>query len=162
MSASNLDLSGGNYATTKAGFSAGTTSTITTANTTLYAIQGKAYSKAAASNAASPTTDATDGLAFSPILANQGSVFLLGFNAAGTLQAVQGDIKPLDTSGQFVDAPQFGTCPDSFTPAGYVVVKAGSTASTWTFGASAFAGPPTGVTFTFVDIMTVPSRPQVS
>lgn len=157
----NLDLYGGNYSTTKAGFSAGTTTTLTTANTSLYAIGGKAYSKASASNAASPTTDATKGTAFPAVLPNQGSVFTLGFNAAGTLLAVMGDIKALDVGGNFVDAPQFGTNPDTFAPCGYVIVKAGSTASNWTFGSSNFSGPPTGITLTFVDVMTLPARPQV-
>lgn len=158
----NLDLSGGNYTTTKAGFSAGTTSTLTTANASQLAIGGKAYSKAAASNAASPTTDARTGAAFAAILPNQGSVFTLGFNAAGTLLAVQGDIKSLDVAALFTDAPQFGTGPDTFCPCGYVVVKAGATAASWTFGSGAFAGPPTGVTFSFTDVLTMPARPQVA
>lgn len=158
----NLDLYGGNYTTTKAGFSAGTTSTLTTANVSQLAIGGKSYSKAAASNAASPTMDAADGLAFTPVLANQGTVFTLGFNAAGTLQAVQGDIKALDVAALFIDAPQFGTAPDSFCPAAYLVVKVGANGAAWTFGASNLAGPPTGVTLSFADILTMPARPQVS
>lgn len=158
----NLDLYGGNYTTTKAGFSAGTTTTLTTANVSQTAIGGKAYSKAAASNAATPVVDAADGLAFTPVLANQGSVFTLGFNAAGTLLAVQGDVKALDVGGNFTDAPQFGTAPDSFVPCGYVVVKVGATGSPWTLGASNFAGPPTGVTFSFTDCLTLPARPQIA
>lgn len=158
----NLDLAGGNYTTTKAGFGAGTTSTLTTANVSQLSIGGKAYSKAAAANAASPTLDARTGVAFAPVLPNQGTVFTLGFNAAGTLQAVQGDIKALDVAALFIDAPQFGTTPDTFCPCGYVVVKAGATAAPWTFGVGAFAGPPTGVTFSFTDCLTMPARPQIS
>lgn len=158
----NLDLAGGNYTTTKAGLAAGTTSTITTTAASLMAIGGKAYTKALAANAASPTLDARTGLAFTPVTANNGSVFTLGFNAAGTLQATQGDIKPLDSAALFTDAPQFATAPDTFCPVGYVVVRCGATAAPWTMGVSAFAGPPTGVTFSFQDVLTMPARPQVS
>jgi hypothetical protein len=157
----NLDLYGGNYTTTKAGFSAGTTSTLTTANVSQLAIGGKSYSKTAVSNAAAPTTDARSGLVFTAVPPNFGCVFTLGFNAAGTLLAVQGDIKSLDVGGLFTDAPQFGSTPDTFCPCGYLVVKAGATASAWTFGASNTAGA-TGVTYTFVDVLTMPARPQVA
>lgn len=157
----NLELLSGNFATTKAGFSAGTTTTLTTANALQYAIGGKAYSKAAAANAASPTMDARTGLAFVPVGTSKGSVFTLGFNAAGTLQAVQGEIKPLDSGGQFIDAPQFGTCPDGFCPAGFLVVRVGASGAAWTLGSSNTAGA-TGVTYSFTDVLTMPSRPQAS
>lgn len=163
-----LDLAGGNYCTTKAGLSAGTTSTLTTANTVQYAIAGKAQSKAAITNQATPTSDATSAALFTarPVLPNQGSVFLVGFNAAGTLLASQGDIKALDVQGNFIDAPQFPTFPDGpagAAPFGYILIKAGSTASAsgWIFGTSNMASV-TGITYTFVDILDLPSRPQVS
>lgn len=160
----NLDLYGGNYSTTKAGLTAGTTTTYTTANTVQYSIGGKSYSKTAVTNGATPTTDATSGAAFAlrPVAANFGSVYVFGFDASGNVKVSQGDIKALDVSGAFIDAPQFPIAPDNVAPFGYLIVKAGSTASSWTFGTSNLAGPPTGVTLTFVDVLTLPARPQIA
>lgn len=156
-----LDLAGGNYCTTKAGFAAGTTTTTTTANTTLYAILGKAYSAAAASNVATPTTDAATGNAFTGIAVNKGGIFAFCRDTGGNVKVVQGDIKALDVGGNFIDAPQFPILPDTLAPYAYLVVKCGSTASTWTMGSSNMSGA-TGVTYAFTDVMTLPVRPQVA
>lgn len=148
--------------TTKAGLAVGTTTTLTTANASLYSIIGKAYSKAAASNAATPTTDGTTAAAFVPVAVNFGCAFAIGYNAAGTLTVCQGIQLPLDSSGNFISAPQFPAVPDTVCPVGYMITKVGSTGSAWTFGTSNLAGPPAGVTHTLVDVMTLPGRPQVS
>lgn len=156
-----LDLAGGNFVTTKAGFAAGTTTTTTTANTTIYSLAGKAYSAAAASNAATPTTDALTGAAFVGVAANKGSIFAFCRDAAGNIKVVQGDVKSLDVSGNFIDAPQFPIIPDTLACYAYLVIKCGSTASTWTMGSSNMSGA-TGVTYAFVDVLTLPVRPQVA
>ena len=143
---------------------AGTTTTLSTTGTTTYAIRGKAYTKAAITNGATPTTDAASGAAFIPVPANYGSVFMVGLNAAGSLLAVQGTVTPLDNTGAFITAPQFGALPTDFCPIGYLVIKAGSTASSapgWTFGGSNMSGV-TGITYTFQDVVGVPDRPQIS
>lgn len=154
----------------KVTLAAGTTSTLSNTGTTIYAIEGKAYTKAAMANAATPTTDWATGNAFLPVTANNGSIFMVGFDSTGALRAIQGTITPLDSSGAFRQAPQFGgfgpagsgSTNSDFCPVGYIVVKAGATASAWTFGTSNFAGPPTGITFTFVDVIGWPDRPQIS
>jgi len=168
----NLDLYGGNYAVSKAGLAAGTTTTITIANNTTYAIGGKAYTKNAASNAATPTTDATTGLAFvavpvgSATTGGYGCVYVVGLDASGNIKVSQGALFATDTaavaSSKFITAPQFPAIPDTVTPIGYIITKTDSTASAWTFGSSNLAGPPTGVLHTFVDCLTLPARPQVS
>jgi hypothetical protein len=99
--------------------------------------------------------------ALRPILANQGSVFLLALDASGNLVAAQGDIKALDVSGNFIDAPQLPTLSLSYTPFAYYVVKVGATGSAWTFGTSNNSGA-TGVTYAFVDVLSLPARPVVS
>ncbi len=81
--------------TTKAGAAAGTTTTLTTANTVLYAIKGKAFTKAGASNAATPTTDATTGAAYVAVPVNYGCAYVLGYDAAGTLKVSQGGLQAL-------------------------------------------------------------------
>jgi hypothetical protein len=156
-----LDLAGGNYVTTKAGFAAGTTTTTTTANTTLFSLLGKAFSAAAASNVATPTTDFLTGLAFRAVAPNFGSIFAFCRDSGGAIRVIQGDIKALDASGGFIDAPQFPPLPDTVAAYAYLVVKAGATASSWTMGASNMAGA-TGVTYSFTDVMTLPVRPQVA
>lgn len=147
--------------TMKAAIAAGTTSTLSTTGTTLFCIKGKAYSKGALTNQATPTTDAGTGLAFTAFGPSQGAVVVVGFDSGGNLKAVQGTIVSLDAAGAFINAPQFGNIPDTMCPIGYIVFKAGSTASAFTFGSSNLSGA-TGLTYTFVDLMTLPDRPQVS
>lgn len=148
----------------KVTLAAGTTTTLSNTGTTVYAIRGKAYSKAAMTNAATPTTDAATGAAFTGVLRNKGCVFLVGFNAAGSLLAVQGTITDLDVDGNFVVAPNFGSPPLDFCPIGYLVIKAGATANNttgWIFGTSNMSSV-TGITYTFADAVGMPDRPQVA
>lgn len=169
----------------KAGLAAGTTTTLSTTATVPYAIRGKAYSKTAITNGASPTTDYATNLAFVPIpvplsspnlpgvpnsAPGYGSVYTVGFDHSGNLQVIQGQIAALDVNGNFVTAPQFGglgpqgsgSTDNDFCPIGYMVVKLGSTAvATWTFGTNNNSGV-TGVTYAFQDVITLPDRPQIS
>lgn len=159
----NLQAVPATLCTMKATVAAGTTSTLSSTGTVYFCIRGKAYSHAALSNTATPTTDAVTGAAFVPVVTNKGSVFVIGFNAAGTLLCAQGSIQDLDASGNFILAPQFPVLPDDFCPIAYQVIKAGSTASAsgWVFGTNNQAAV-TGITYTIVDLMTLPDRPKVS
>jgi len=158
----------GTFATTKAGLTAGTTTTYTTANTVQFCVKGKAASKSAVTNGATPTTDGATGSAFSAIAAGYGSVFVFGFDVNGNIKVMQGSVEALDgstTSGataKFVRAPQFPAIPDTVCPFGYATVLVGSAGSAWTFGASNLAGPPSNVGINFVDCLTLPERPQVA
>ncbi len=148
----------------KVALAAGTTTTLSTTGTTTFGVKGKAYTQAAITNGATPTLDSTTGLAFTPIAANQGSVFLVGLaGGSSTLQVSQGQVMPLDVSGNFMQsAPSFPEVPDTVCPIGYIVVKAGATAvGTWTMGTNNNSGV-TGLTYTFQDLITLPGRPQVS
>lgn len=148
--------------TTKAGAAAGTTTTTTIANAVQFCILGKAYLKAAATNAATPTTDFTTGAAFLPVTPGNGCAFVLGLDASGAIRVSQGPIGALDASGAFLNAPQFPLVHDTVAPYAYLVTRVGATGSAWTFGTSNLAGPPTGVTHAFTDVMTLPGRPQVA
>lgn|SRR5574340_35607 len=157
-----LEQNGLTMCTMKAAIAAGTTTTLSTTGTTLYCIRGKAYSKGAITNAATPTTDAATGSAFTGITAGYGTVVVVGFDKDGNLKACQGSVEALDSSGAFVRAPQFPTPPLTMCPIGYIVLKGGSTlVGTWTFGSSNLSSV-TGMTYAFVDIMTMPDRPQIS
>lgn len=148
----------------KVTLAAGTTTTLSNTGTTVFAIKGKAYSKAAMSNAATPTTDASTGSAFNPVPANKGSIFVVGFDKDGNLKASQGSVENLSTAGLFINAPQFPVVPDTVCPIGYIVIKAGSSASSspgWLFGASNMSSV-TGITYTFVDVVGLPPRPQIA
>lgn len=169
----------------KATLAAGTTTTISTTGTTIYSILSKFYSKAAITNGATPTTDYATGLPFIPIpvplsspnlagvpngAAGYGSVYTVGLDSGGNVRVIQGTIAPLDASGNFIYAPQFGALGpagpnagnNDFCPIGYIVVKLGATAvATWTFGTNNLSGV-TGVTVTFQDVTNIPGRPQIS
>lgn len=146
--------------TMKAAAVAGTTTTVTTTGTTLFCIKSKAYSKAALTNQAFPTTDHTTGVAFTAMAKNNGQVLVLGYDKDGTLGAVQGPAEAMDTSGNFIKAAQFPAIKDTLCPFAYVVCKNGSTGSAWTPGTSNWTA--TGMTATFVDVMMLPDRPQVA
>lgn len=163
----------------KAALAAGTTTTLSTTGTTTYAIRGKFYTKTAITNGATPTTDYATGAAFKPIpIPNvapnlelgYGCVFTVGLDHSGNIKVIQGSIEPLDASGNFIRAPQFGglgpsgsgSTDNDFCPIGYIVVQLGATAvATWTFGTNNLSSV-TGVTYTFVDICSLPDRPQTS
>lgn len=163
----------------KVTLAAGATTTLSNTGTTIYCIKGKAYSKAAMSSTATPTTDYSTGAAFLPIpipntapnlALGYGCAYTVGFDKSGNLKVIQGTIVPLDISGNFINAPQFGglgpagsgSTDNDFCPIGYILVQLGATAvATWTFGTNNLSSV-TGVTYTFVDICTLPDRPQIS
>lgn len=173
MAQDNFALNGANFCTSKATLAAGTTTTFTTTGATLYCIKGKAYTTSAASNSATPTTDAVTGTTFVPITASKGSVFVFCYDgtsttAATAIKVVQGSVEPLSNEADGANAkflyraPSFPVIPDTLTPFGYVVTKVGASGSTWTFGSSNLAGPPSNVLHTFQDLMCMPARPQVA
>lgn len=160
----------------KVALAAGTTTTISNTGTTVFGIRGKAYSKAAMTNAATPTTDWITGNAFLPVLVNQGSVYMVGFDSGGNVRVIQGTIVPTDgalaASTKFLNAPQFGgmggqagsgSSNQDFCPIGYIIIKCGSdfVAGSWIFGTNNLSGV-TGVNYTFVDVIGWPDRPQVA
>jgi hypothetical protein len=167
------------FCLSKVTLAAGSTTTISNTGTTTFAIKGKAYTKTAMTNVATPTTDYVTSLAFKTIpIPNTapnlglgyGCVFTVGFDHNGNVKVTQGTIEALDVNGNFINAPQFGgagpagssTTDNDFCPIGYIVVQLGATAvATWTFGTNNLSGV-TGVTYTFVDLITLPDRPQVS
>lgn len=154
---------GGNKCFTKAGLAVGTTTTLTTGNIQQTSIKGVSYSKATTSNEATPTTDAVTGAAFVGVQANKACVFTLCRDSGGNLKAIQGQIVDNPTVGGVGHGPWYGPDLNTLAPIGSVLVKCASTASTWTFGASNFSGPPTGVTFSFEDWSGgVPPRPRAS
>lgn len=156
------DIRGATICIAKAGLTAGTTSTYTTAAATGGSVGGKFVTALAAqTNTATPTTD-YNGDAFTALAASEGCVFVFSLIAAGTIAIHQGPVESLDASGNFKIAPAFPDDLDleTYMPFGYVVVKNGSTGSAWTFGASNWTA--TGITDTYTDVTTLPLRPQVS
>lgn len=159
----------------KVTLAAGTTTTLSNTGTTVFAIRSKAYSKAAMANAATPTTDWATGAAFIPVLVNQGSVYMVGFDSGGALRVIQGSVTALDgalaATAKFITAPTFGALGPSgsgtnsgdFCPVGYIIIKCGSdfVAGSWIFGTNNLSAV-TGVNYTFVDVIGEPDRPQVS
>jgi hypothetical protein len=148
----------------KAGLTAGTTTTYTTANTVTYSIGSRLYSKTAVTNGATPTTDALTSAAFKPISANQISVVVFGFDATGAIKCAQGDVQAMDASGTPIVWPSYPqlTAADTVCPFGYLVLKAGSTVvGTFTFGTNNLSAI-TGMTYTFQDVAALTGRPVIS
>ena len=147
-----------NFCTTKAGLAVGTGTTTTTANASLYCIAGKAYTAAGAPNAATPTTDAVTGAAFTALALNEAGVFAICLDTSGALKIVQGGIVDYTDAGTYAEAPKLPAIPDTLCPIGLEFVKVISTGSAWTMGDNNQASQ-TGITKTFVDLMVMPQRP---
>jgi len=90
-----IDYRGITAAFSKCGLAVGTTSTITAATATTYAIQGKTYTKTLGSNQPHPTTDATTGATFVAVHPGYGCALVYGFDSSGNLVAVQGNPQAL-------------------------------------------------------------------
>jgi hypothetical protein len=141
---------------------AGTTINLSVA--TLFSIVGQLYNKAISNTEATPTTDIATGLAFKPVPANFGSVFVICLDSAGAIKVVQGEVTALDAAGAFIVRPEFpGNIPDTVCPIGYLTIKAGAsyvaTTTGWLLGTHNTTGV-TGVVYTFVNSNTLPVRPQ--
>lgn len=144
----------------KAGLTAGTTTSYTTAAAASGSIAGKfATALAAQTNTATPTTD-FNGDAFTALAASRGCIFVYSIIAAGTIAIHQGPVQVLDGGNLFDIAPEFPAIDfETYLPFGYVVVKNASTGSAWTYGASNWTS--TGLTDTYHDVSTLPRRPQI-
>lgn len=149
-----------------AGFVAGATNTYTTSADTRCIINGKFATTLSSGNNASPTTDATTGLAFVPVPYNYATVLVWGTNAAGAVKCAQGTIVPTEagvttTVGAFKTAPQFPALPDDFCPCAYQLVRVAPTGSSFTAGTTQWAA--SGITCsTMQNIATLPDRPQIA
>lgn len=163
----------------------GSTSTLSTTGTTIYAINSVVYTKAALSNQATPTTDWTTGVAFIPIpIASTAAAnlpasvptsaygyvcaFLVGFDNGGNLRAIQGPITPLDSSsnplnGVFLpsDLGPGGAAnsnANNFCPIGAIAVLCAATmTSPFVFGTTSWTT--TGVTTCPINLTDLPGRP---
>lgn len=153
---------GGNVTFGKAGLVAGTTTTYTIATAFPFAIAGRLFTGAAASNAATPTLDALTGLAFKGLVLNQACIFAFFMNASSVVSVAQGPIvSNLDLTGGLA-AAQFPQASDALTPFGYLLAQAGpTTVGTWLFGTNNLSGV-TGLTYSFRDVMDYPAQPITS
>ena len=151
-------LAGGTCCVSKAGLVDGTTTTTTNALTN-YAINGRMYQAAAATNGATPTTDAATGAAFAPLTAGKSCIFVYAFDTAGAMKVVQGPlVNGAGVTGK-LSAVQFPVMPGGMAAVGYLYAQAGATlVGTWTFGANNMAGV-TGMTYTFADLFAIPAQP---
>src|SRR5574340_97429 len=117
----------------------------------------KAYSHAALTNQATPTTDVNTGAAFIGVKKGYGSVFVYGYNANGDLKCAQGEVIALDISSStyaWKEKQQLPALPDDFCPFGVLTILAGSTADAttgWVQGSSNQASV-TGITYARTDV----------
>ena len=156
----------GNFVTTKAGLTglSGAATTFTTAAAILYALAGKAYSKAAVAGGATPTLDALTGKTIS-ISPGKGTVVLWCVDATGTIKLVAGTHEFIDDAGNFLYAPpSFNVPTDDLVPFAYSVHKnlpaAGANVTPLVIGTTLWNAANTA--HVAQDIMTLPGRPQLS
>lgn len=161
----NLNYRGATMNHATAGLVAGTTSTYTTTASTNCSIAGAfATTLTAQTNAASPTTDASTGLAFVALAPNQATVLVWGVNAAGAIKLAQGNIVPTavgvtTTVGAFITLPDFPSLPDDFCAIGYQLVRTAPSAAAFTPGTSSWTA--SGVTASVIkNVSVLPARPQ--
>ncbi len=144
------------------GISGGATTFSTGATTRSFSIAGKAYEKATVSGGTTPTTEAKTGAAIT-LTANNGRCVVWALDVSGNVKLFAGDIVAMDAGGNFLKAPPFPTDIDldTYCPFAYVLLKGASTVSgTFTVGSSNWNS--TGMSYTVVDVSTLPSRPQIA
>lgn len=124
------------------------------------AINGVMSNIAANSGVATPTLDALTGVAFLPLAASKGCIFLWMVKADATDGVVQSTIKDLDANNNFVwDSPVLPPVPTpsaEWIPYAYVVVKNSSAGSAWTHGVSNWNAA--GITLVVKNITSLPAR----
>lgn len=150
---------GGNYAASKAGLTglSGAATTMTTAAAILFAIGGKAFSKAAIAAGATPTVDAVTGAPIT-LAPGKGTNVLWCLDAAGNVRLVQGSVEDLDGAKFKYAPPQFANLPDTLAPFAYSIHT--NTGAAFTIGVSLWNQA--GATHAVQDILTVPARPQIA
>ncbi len=159
-----------NFATTSGLLTATGAETVHDTTVTIsFCVNGKAYTKTAITDGATPTTDYTDSVAFShssktltgvASAGGQGTVVVWALTAGGTVKCMMGSRETLDASGNFLLRPQFPAIPGDVTPFAYQVLKHYAQATTITFGTSNWNA--SGFTNAIQNVMVLPDRPQVS
>ena len=151
---------------------AGSTNTWSNTVASQCVIRGKFIAtQVGVNNAASitPTLDSNTGVAFVAITTDKCAAIVFGADSTGgatTIRAVQGPLMDTyagvtTTVGAFKGAPQFPSIPDDFCPIAYTVVRVAPTGATFTLGSTQWAA--SGISCaTFVNVATLPDRPQVS
>lgn len=155
------DLRGSTMATTSGLLTAAGAETVYDTTVAIsFSIGGKAYSKAAVTDGATPTTDGNSA-ALDTLAASEGCVVVWALNASGTVGIFQSDVNSLDSSDEFNVIPNFPDVDtETWCPFAYMVLENGSTGSTFTIGSSNWNA--TGMTVTIVNVHTLPLRPSNS
>ena len=165
-------LRGQNFCTTNSLLTATGAETVHDTTVLLnFCIDGKAYTKSGTNaDQATPTTDYNTGVAF-PVLVGgasvagaygNGCVVVWAYNSSGTVKCMMGEHQALDSAGNFKVSPQFPNIPDDVCPFAYQVLKAGATASATAIVFGTANWNATGFTNAIVNVLVLPSRPQVS
>lgn len=146
---------------------------VTTYDTTLtinFAIKGKGFRKTAVTTGTTPTTGFTSGspstaVTLTTLAVSQGCVLVWSMISDGTVKIHQSAIKTLDASNNFQEPDGIPDFPDvdlnTYCPFAYMVLKNGSTGSTFTIGSSNWNA--TGMSVAIDNVMFgLPDRPQSS
>jgi hypothetical protein len=158
------DLKGVNFCTTSGALTATGAETVHDTTVTIsYCVNGKAYTKTAITDGATPTTDAVSGDAFDAVLPDKVCVFVWTLTAAGAVGLAQGSIEDVDGTTDVADIyPQFPGLLDTLTPFAYTIYQTDGTSSATGLRPGTDNWNATGLTVTHVNLLTLPNRPQIS
>lgn len=161
---SNVAFNNGNFCTTLGLLTATGSETVHDTTATIqFAIGGKAYTKTAITDGATPTTDAVSGetLALTgTTTTGECAAVVWCLDKDGNVKCLFGKKVTVDYYGTLSRQPEFPTVPNTLTPFAYQICKHYNQASTFTFGSSNW--DTTGFTGTPVDILVLPNKPQTS
>lgn len=160
----NAAIQGGNITLTTAGLTgiSGAATTYSTSATAMsFMNDGKFLTKAQVSGGTTPTTDGVTGAAFATQAINTVCCYVWSITAGGTHKVTQGKVTAwTDTTASSTPVP-FPQLVGTDTPFAYVVIKNGSTGSTFTFGTSNWNQ--TGITVdTPVNVCNLPAAVPLS
>jgi len=136
--------------------------------TIAFSIEGKAYTKTAITDGATPTTDAVTGSAFVALqgagssAGGKGCAFVWCLDSSGNVKVAQGPVVDVDSTGAFapVGAPQLPALPSNLTPFAYSISKHYGVSTTFTFGTDNWNK--SGHTHAIQNVHVLPRRPQAS
>ena len=115
---------------------AGTTTTYSIGKETNYAIDGKLYNKAAASNQSQPSTDLITGASFVQVGTSKACMFVYCLKSDGSVGVAQSNIVSLDGAADGANAKTL----DTWVPIGYFVIRVGASGTAFTLGTNNTSG----------------------
>lgn len=123
-----------------------------------FSIEGFAYTKAAAADVATPTSDINTGDAFEALDEDESCAFVYMLDASGNVKVAQGPVVRVDPDYDVRAVnPQYPAIPAGYCPFGLQLIQTAGNSSPWIFGTSNWNAA--GVTTLTLNLFCLPQRP---